>query len=989
MTAPTNQYFLHLLGDFRLTDQEGKRLIGPGKPLSVLAFLALSARRRSTRRVLGRLLWPESEESRAQSSLRQAIFWLRRRIGAEAVLDEGGFLVLAPHVVVDVDELIRSLDARDPQAVCSAYRGRLMQSFDVRESDEFTDWLAQQQATLGRRLTAGITTILSIDRVVSAEVRLALTAIVVEAAPDDDENWRLRFQALLASSQFGTLEAEGAALRAARAAEDRRLHPDLLAILSEAREREAGAPSEGASHASALPFTGRLEELDMLKGMLRRTLNGEVRLAEIIAPPGYGKSRLLDAFFSVAIEAAAEVVLLRVPITDRQEPLAFMAVLARRLTELPGAAGISPESSRLLTDLVEGLAPEPRDHLHVRRLAAAAVDLLSAVCEESPLVFLIDDVDAIDRESRDVWQRVKRNLPAIALCLVETSAESGAFGGERSTRVALPRLADADLAPLLEAIDAAPVVDGAASNTRALPTQLLRESEGVPRSLEQLLTLGMDTGVLTHVGGRWHMAAEADVASITLGAVSRALYSRLNDTERDVLASLTCSGGAVTTAVIGELLGLPSGRAFDALCQLRTAGIVVCQDADRWDVAHSGVGAVAAADTERMVRVAALCGEHMSRTASNSAQQQHALRLLLLGQREALVRELAFDWISALERTGIPARIAAQQVVPEEAGAALSRDILRQVEEVRRRNGLFRLVLFAVVSCCAILPWVWLSRPAQIVSVSQIDPASIDYADMPFEVFPRFEIRTRRGTRSRARDGDTAWARSTFPGALVRGRTSAIIRDGLIVFDSLYPPAFASGAVAHDLEIAVAGLPSLVLRVKDERATLKLVTGIVNGRRFDGGIPHVEVAPSGDITATFRWRYSTQASTASYQMGYATSWEPLAQSTHTSRALLVGVRDAEFVDSFRQRAPRKPGHYWVVWTLGSEPDPKWLLSGTNWVCGTPRWNDGNDVQMLPDSVLRQSAIRGHVEIPYDYCDAGAHQRRMVPLPLAAVEITVR
>ncbi len=667
-----------------------------------------------------------------------------------------------------------------------------------------------------------------------------------------------------------------------------------------------------------------------------------------------------------------------------------MAALARRLMKLPGAAGISPESSRLLTDSVAGITPESHDLLFVRRFAAATVDLLSAVSEESPLVLLIDDVDAIDQESRDVWQRVKSNLPAIAITLVEASAESSALDSERSARITLPPLAEVDIAPIFPGIESAPVVERVSSNRRALQEQLLRESGGVPRCLEQLLTLGVNTGVLENIGGRWHASAEADVASMTLAAASRALYARLNDTERDVLTSLLCNRVAVSTSVVSEMLGIRPGRVFDALCQLRTAGVVVCVDTDQWNVAPSGLRAETAADTERMVRVASLCGEHLSRTASNAAQRQQALRLLLLGKREALVRELAFDWIRALERTGIPARLGVQQVVPEEAEAALTREVLSRVEAKGRQKRSYRLVLFALVSCCTIAPWLWLSRPAEIVSLSQVDPASIDYADTPFEVFPRFEIRTRLGTLSHARDGDTAWARSSFPGALIRGRTSAVIRDGRMVFDSLYPPVLATGAVVHDLEIAVAGLPSLVLRGKyGERATLKLVTTLLNGRRFDGGIPNVEVAPSGEINAILRWRYSTQASTAAYQMGYATSWEPRARSTHTTRALLVGVRDAEFVDSLHQRAPRKPGHYWVVWTLGAEPDSKWLLSGTNWVCGTPRWNDSNNVQMLPDSVLRQSAKRGVVQIPYDYCDAGSHQRRVVALPLAAIEITVR
>jgi hypothetical protein len=261
---------------------------------------------------------------------------------------------------------------------------------------------------------------------------------------------------------------------------------------------------------------------------------------------------------------------------------------------------------------------------------------------------------------------------------------------------------------------------------------------------------------------------------------------------------------------------------------------------------------------------------------------------------------------------------------------------------------------------------------------------------MPFEVFPTFEIETRAGKVSRARDGDTAWVRSSVTGAVVRGRPWAVIHDGRIIFDSLYPNALSTGGVTHELNVVVTGLPTLVMQKKfDEAETLRLMRSEINGQEFTDSPPRLDVGPSTEIVAKLRWRYSNDASTASYFMGYATSWEAPPQNVHLTRALLVGVNNAEFTDSLRLRSPSTPGHYWIVFTMGAESDPKWLFSGTNWACGTPVWGDGNDLPNLPDSVLRQAAIHGRVEIPYNYCDDGSHQRRLRAMPFVALEITVR
>src|ERR1043165_3754861 len=69
-------------------EKEPEVLLGPGKPLAVLAFLLLSPGRSASRERLVDLLWSDSEPSAGRKQLRNALSHLRSRIGPW-VVDEG------------------------------------------------------------------------------------------------------------------------------------------------------------------------------------------------------------------------------------------------------------------------------------------------------------------------------------------------------------------------------------------------------------------------------------------------------------------------------------------------------------------------------------------------------------------------------------------------------------------------------------------------------------------------------------------------------------------------------------------------------------------------------------------------------------------------------------------------------------------------------------------------------------------------------------
>lgn len=93
---------LHLLGGFRLLHDDAPVVVPKGLQ-RVIALIGL--RPAATRSHLAGLLWPETSEERALSSLRTALWRLRQDPCCPLVTD-GDTVRLGPPVTVDVDQLV-------------------------------------------------------------------------------------------------------------------------------------------------------------------------------------------------------------------------------------------------------------------------------------------------------------------------------------------------------------------------------------------------------------------------------------------------------------------------------------------------------------------------------------------------------------------------------------------------------------------------------------------------------------------------------------------------------------------------------------------------------------------------------------------------------------------------------------------------------------------------------------------------------------------
>ena len=158
---------LELLGGFQLYSAEREPIVlSARKPRALLAYLALDVRRAHSRERLAALLWPDSSEMQARTSLRQALTALRRALGdaaAALIAADVEAVALAPDAfVLDVTEFERGIEVGTTDALRSSlalYRGDLLDGVSA-ESASFEQWLAAERERLRALAVRGLASLL-------------------------------------------------------------------------------------------------------------------------------------------------------------------------------------------------------------------------------------------------------------------------------------------------------------------------------------------------------------------------------------------------------------------------------------------------------------------------------------------------------------------------------------------------------------------------------------------------------------------------------------------------------------------------------------------------------------------------------------------------------------------------------------------------------------------------------------------------------------
>lgn len=429
---------IRLCGDAALLGVDGCVVPIGRKALALLGYLAIE-RGLHSRRHLAAMLWPDADDARAATSLRQALSKLRELLGAHVGGDRHAVQFVSSGdtgVQCDVQTFLATVGS-DPSSACRIDVHRYLESCRFDDAPEFAHWLDRTRAELTRKATEAI------SRVAREHAARRDWAVVARAA----ERW-LQFDALSEDAACLAIEAAymrrdvGTALRLQR--EFEREWGDQLNRSSS--ERMNSLRQRFESLAQATPVRGvaavrattvaeaptpsvclALRERDVawnaITGAVSSVRNhGRAERLVIQGDAGTGRSRLLHDVAAWAAGLDVTVLVGSAALQSGVLPYSMLASLVRQLADVPSLAGVDERHLKVLVELspsVERRFPSlrrsgSRDDATSERFAwslqLALQQAVEAIAEDGPVILLIDDADFCDGESGRILQLLLASL---------------------------------------------------------------------------------------------------------------------------------------------------------------------------------------------------------------------------------------------------------------------------------------------------------------------------------------------------------------------------------------------------------------------------------------------------------------------------------------------------------------------------------------------------------------------------------------------------
>lgn len=963
-----------------------------GKPLALLIYLTSLDGRSETRERLADLLWGDESPERSRGSLRQAVYALRQALGDEILKGERETVAVdLSRLPSDYHAFLAALRRGDFDAMREAYAGAFCDGLPVGGAAEFERWMHAERSRLERLLLDQAAGVIP-ARVAAGDGEGALRAAraLDGLFPDRSEVVVLLFDALVATG--GRLEAiERLSAHGARlAAQEMSLPPALAERIARARRAATEQPHAPAGLAVALAtvgqeLVGREPLLSELSRMAERARAGEAQRLVLTGPAGVGKTRVLDELEARLRLRGARVVRFSVQPAMREVRFAALVDLVRVLTALPGALGITEQSTAQLIRLVPELrerfpgaasaaaAALSDDADRIRRLQSALTDLLASVSEERLVVTMADNLHYADDDTLQLLAAARPVATSRLLELWTTrhAAEAALFSGASAIEL-LPFGAE-DIRDVLSAVATLPELPWAAPLVAALE----HRSRGVPqlvlamvRSLAAARLLRVEQGVWTTE------RPDALLAMVRETAGTSSLVSGLSGVARLSLELLAAWGRPMEEQ---DFIGAMGGRApaptadvlRATLRELETLGLVTSRDVT-WALSHDNVAeelrrntaSVAAESPEELLfrywthpeRLSMSVLEQLALLAGREESSAMAVRLGRAALRAPWVRE-----------TGLRGRALAQRVSRRCGHPEWEGRIHRGLGFWGRRSEWERITAAALAMIAAVVG-LWLMerlQPRIVVSTMPMAQHSGGMAAVAFVVQPRVRVEDGFGR---------PWTRPLpirvhAEAGRLFGDSVRYSVDGVAQFERLAMVSPPEEAVPRQLHIEMSG-PWYV------RPTRVPVTGLTTGEPADnfhitvaevngvvlGDSLVAPVAPGDSLRVDLTFEYTTLNPTANYIVGAAAMWEPREHASIRLAGLPRPVREAWRHVSFGVRAPSVPGDYHIAILFDAEDTVEHIFSGTSWQYGPPRWRDGNDIQDEPAEFFESLRLQGEAGV---------------------------
>jgi DNA-binding CsgD family transcriptional regulator len=401
----------------------------------------------------------------------------------------------------------------------------------------------------------------------------------------------------------------------------------------------------GIAGDEAAPLLGRDWERSLLTSLLDEVaMRGQALV--IRGEPGIGKSRLLSETARAARERGMSVLTTSGVQSETHLPFAGLHQLLRPVR---GRAGELPAVQRGALDAAFGLTQEVAPEQY--RIAMAALDLVSEVAGDSPVLLVVEDAQWLDGPTSDVLAFVARRIESDPIILLVATRDGypSALGDAGLPEHRLSGLDDATASAFLDV--SAPQLPLAAR------TRVLREAAGNPLALLELPAV---------VGRNEDEQWVPDGLPLT-ERLERAFAARVSDlpdaTRLVLLVAAINDGDAVSEILEAGSSVAGADLDFDVVAPAVEAGII---DVDpqslrfRHPLIRSAVAQSAGLGDRRRVHEAlanVLAGQPDRRAWHRGA--------LLVGEHEEIAVELAEAGARAQQRGAVAVAVAAMRRAAE------------------------------------------------------------------------------------------------------------------------------------------------------------------------------------------------------------------------------------------------------------------------------------------------------------------------------------
>ncbi len=412
----------------------GTRTVLPSaaRAFAALLYLGLERDRRIPRAELQAFIFPGQDERAASHGLRQLLYRLRA-LGAP--IEAGPDSVRIPATAVEDDYSALGADPALASEKVRAVSDGVLPGYAPTFSRPLTRWVEEQRTSIEGSVVRALVARLGALRAAGqwrdldpiARASLKLDPLNEEATLALAEALALNGQKAAAmqllDEYLGEVAPFGRAVR-------------LPASVLRMRISER-TPDDTFRRARSGAFVGRDAEMAELWRHHKAAAGGVPRAIVIHGAPGIGKTRLATEFLKTTALDGATCVKVQCAAHDAQRPLGVFVDLVPKLLAAPGGLGVAPKAMAQLQRLTQpALAPDdaPLDadprHLFNEILTAIG-DLVDAVCEEQPVVVVVDDAHHMDPASADLaFTLVDGGQPRPLLFVLTSRSKLGA-GDER------------------------------------------------------------------------------------------------------------------------------------------------------------------------------------------------------------------------------------------------------------------------------------------------------------------------------------------------------------------------------------------------------------------------------------------------------------------------------------------------------------------------------------------------------------------------------